>query len=332
MPMAEKKKRAAKDAPPSAMAFVTPMAAENVQVLPRGKDWLYELKIDGYRALLMKEGDRIEIRSRRDNLLTRSYPGVVSAARRLKSVQVMLDGEVVAIDASGRPSFQALQHRGSHRGYEIVFYVFDVLHLEGHDLKSLPLIKRREVLPELLHNTGLRLSAELPGTPEEIVEAVRAMGLEGVIAKNKRSIYQPGERSTDWQKLKLQHQQEFVIGGYRPDGQSVDALIVGYYDDQGLRFAGKVRAGLIPHVRRELVRTLQPFHAPLCPFVDLPSEKTSRWGGGVSRDDMKQIQWLKPEAVAQIAFVEWTADGRLRASEYLGLRSDKTPREVQRES
>jgi bifunctional non-homologous end joining protein LigD len=151
----------------------------------------------------------------------------------------MLDGEIVAVDSAGRPSFQALQHRGSHPGYEIVFYAFDVLHLNGHDLMNLPLVDRRDLLAPLLKDTGLRQSIELPGTAEEIVEAVRAMGLEGVIAKRKRSVYQPGERSEDWQKLKLQHEQEFVIGGYRPDGQGVDALIVGYYDEEGLRFAGK---------------------------------------------------------------------------------------------
>lgn len=330
--MAGRRKRSQQALPRSSMQFVTPMAAQNVKALPTGKDWLYELKIDGYRALLMKEGTRIEIRSRRDNVLTRSYPSIVKAAERLAVDKVMLDGEIVAIDTSGRPSFQALQHRGAQPGYEIAFYAFDVLHLEGRDLQALPLTKRREVLPELLKDTGLRLPIELPGSAAEVVQAVRSMRLEGVIAKRKSSTYQPGDRSEDWQKLKLQAQQEFVVGGYRPDGQSVDALIVGYYDDQGLRFAGKVRAGLIPHVRRELMRELRPYHAGTCPFIDLPNMKVSRWGGGVSKEEMKQIQWLRPGAVAQIAFVEWTDDGRLRASEFLGMRSDKVAREVRRES
>jgi bifunctional non-homologous end joining protein LigD len=314
-----------------AISFVTPMAAQSVKTLPAGKEWLYELKIDGYRALLMKDGERVEIRSRRDNVLTRTYRGVADATLRVNADQVMLDGELVAVDASGRPSFQALQHRGSHPGYQIVFYVFDVLHLNGFDLMNLPLSERRELLPQLLEGTGLRQSIELPGTVDEIIAAVRGMGLEGIVAKRRDSLYQPGERSPDWQKLQLQRQQELVIGGYRPDGQNVDALIVGYYDEVGLRFAGKVRAGLVAHLRRDIARQLRPFHAARCPFADLPNVKTSRWGGGVSAEEMRQIQWLRPELVAQIAFVEWTADHRLRASSFLGMRTDKAASEVRRE-
>jgi bifunctional non-homologous end joining protein LigD len=329
--MARTKKRAAKDGRHSPVSFVTPMAAQSVKVLPSGKEWLYELKIDGYRALLMKDGKRVEIRSRRDNVLTRTYPGVADDTLHVNADQVVLDGEVVAVDENGRPSFQALQHRGSHRGYEIVFYVFDVLHLNGFDLTSLPLIERRALLPQLLQGTGLRQCPELSGSVDEIVAAVRAMGLEGVVAKRRSSIYQPGERSSDWQKLQLQRQQELVIGGYRPDGQNVDALIVGYYDEIGLRFAGKVRAGLVAHLRRDIAKQLRPLHAGRCPFVDLPNVKTSRWGGGVSEEEMRQIQWLRPELVAQIAFVEWTSDNRLRASSFLGMRTDKAASEVRRE-
>jgi bifunctional non-homologous end joining protein LigD len=329
--MARKKKRAAMDGQHSSISFVIPMAAQGVKALPSGKEWLYELKIDGYRALLMKDGGHVEIRSRRDNELTRTYPGVAAETLLVNADQVVLDGEVVAVDDSGRPSFQALQHRGSHRGYQIVFYVFDVLHLNGFDLMNVPLSERRALLPQLLEGTGLRQSIELPGSVDEIVAAVRGMGLEGIVAKRRDSIYQPGERSPDWQKLQLQRQQELVIGGYRPDGQNVDALIVGFYDEVGLRFAGKVRAGLVAHLRRDIAKQLRPFHAERCPFVDLPNVKTSRWGGGVSAEEMRQIQWLRPELVAQIAFVEWTADNRLRASSFLGMRTDKLASEVTRE-
>jgi bifunctional non-homologous end joining protein LigD len=329
--MARKKKRAAMDGQHSSISFVTPMAAQGVKALPSGEEWLYELKIDGYRALLMKDGGHVEIRSRRENELTQTYRGVADATRRVNADQVVLDGEIVAIDDNGRPSFQALQHRGSHPGYQIVFYVFDVLHLNGFDLMNLPLSERRALLPQLLEGTGLRQCPELPGTVDDIIAAVRGMGLEGVVAKRRDSLYQPGERSPDWQKLQLQRQQELVIGGYRPDGQNVDALIVGYYDEVGLRFAGKVRAGLVTHLRRDIAKQLRPFHADRCPFVDLPNVKTSRWGGGVSADEMRQIQWLRPELVAQIAFVEWTADNRLRASSFLGMRTDKLASEVTRE-
>jgi bifunctional non-homologous end joining protein LigD len=314
-------------------AFIIPMAALLVSKLPEGDEWLYELKLDGYRALIIRDGARVEIRSRNDKDLTRVYPGVAAAALKLKPDQVVLDGEIVALDADGRPSFQSLQHRGTHPDHQIVFYAFDVLHLSGRHLTGEPLIKRRGRLPAILgENPTLRLSQELPGSAADVVSAVRALGLEGVIAKRRDSIYQPGERSEDWVKLKLERQQEFVIGGYRPDGNGVDALLVGYYDAKALRFAGKVRAGFIPHVRRELVIKLKPLQIEACPFVNLPDAHPSRWGAGVTAEEMSLMQWVRPELVAQIRFVEWTAEGRLRHAAYVGMRLDKAAREVGRES
>jgi ATP-dependent DNA ligase len=205
------------------------MAAQSISKLPEGDDWVYELKLDGYRALLMKDGDRIQIRSRNDKDLTRMYPRVAAAAAQLKAEQAVIDGEIVALGPDGKPSFQALQHRGSHPTHQLVYYAFDVLHLDGRDLMSEALTKRRARLPAILGNgPTLRLSQDLPGTAREVVEAVRAAGLEGVVAKRRDSSYQPGERSSDWVKLKLESQQEFVIGGFRPDGsRGVDALLVG---------------------------------------------------------------------------------------------------------
>jgi ATP-dependent DNA ligase len=161
---------------------------------------------------------------------------------------------------------------------------------------------------------------------------VRGLGLEGVVAKRKGSLYEPGERTDAWQKLKLENQQEFVIGGYRPGSNGVDALLVGYYDDTGLRFAGKLRAGFVPHLRPEVfrARALKPHHVDDCPFDDLPNPKSSRWCGGVTADEMREMQWVRPELVAQ-RFVEWTAEGLLRHAAFLGLRSDKSAREVRRE-
>jgi bifunctional non-homologous end joining protein LigD len=238
---------------------------------------------------------------------------------------------IVALDAQGSPSFQALQHRGSHPGHQIVFYAFDLLHLDGKDLTGEPLLKRRTPLARVLEGSGLLLSQELPGTAAAIVEAVRGLGLEGVIAKRKDSLYEPGERSDAWQKLKLENQQEFVIGGYRPGSNGIDALLVGYYDETGLRFAGKVRAGFVPHLRREVVKALKPHHTDDCPFADLPQSKSSRWGGGVTPDEMREMQWVTPELVAQVRFVEWTAEGRLRHAAFLGLRTDKSASDVRQE-
>jgi len=313
-------------------AFITPMAAQVVKRLPEGDDWIYELKFDGYRALIIKDEQRVELRSRKNKDLAGMYPELAAAGSRLNADQAVVDGEIVALDAQGSPSFQALQHRGSHPGHQIVFYAFDLLHLDGTDLTDQPLLRRRALLPRVLDGSGLLASEELPGSPAAIVEAVRGLGLEGVVAKRKDSPYEPGERSDAWQKLKLENQQEFAIGGYRPGSNGIDALLVGYYDETGLRFAGKVRAGFVPHLRREVFRALKPHHVDDCPFVDLPNSKSSRWGGGVTAGEMRDMQWVTPELVAQVRFVEWTAEGRLRHAAFLGLRSDKSAREVRRES
>lgn len=152
-----------------------------------------------------------------------------------------------------------------------------------------------------------------------------------MIAKRRGSAYQPGKRSDDWLKLKLENQQEFVISGFRPHGRSsVDALVVGYYEGKRLKFAGKIRAGFTPHIRGQLRRDLEPLRAERCPFADLPTGR-SRWGGGILAEDMREFVWTRPELVAQIRFVQWTAEGRLRHAAFLGLRSDKTASSVHRE-
>jgi len=320
--------------PRPAPAFVTPMAAQAVKVLPEGADWLYEPKLDGYRALLFKDGAQIRIVSRNEKDLTPMYPGVAAAGLHLNAGQAVIDGEIVALAEDGRPSFQALQHRASHPKHLIVFYAFDVLYLSGRSLMSEPLEQRRAQLPEIIgKNPTIRLSRDLPGSVAAILQALRAAGIEGVVAKRRSSSYQPGERSSDWLKLKLEQQQELVIGGYRAQGStSLDALLVGYYDGKGLQFVGKVRAGFTPHIRRELVERLQPLASATCPFVNLPDASTGRWGGGITAEHMREMQWTRPELVAQIRFTEWTADDRLRHAAFLGLRLDKAAKEVRREA
>ncbi|MBV8876656.1 MAG: ATP-dependent DNA ligase, partial [Gammaproteobacteria bacterium] len=230
--------------------------------------------------------------------------------------------------------FQALQHRSSHRTHRIVFYAFDLLHLEGRDLMGEPLRLRQARLPALLgKDPRMRLLQELPGSAADVVQAVQAAGIEGVIAKRRDSNYQPGERNGDWVKLKLERQQEFVIGGFRSEGSTgLDALLVGYYEGRKLQFAGKVRAGFTPHTRRELLAKLRPLLLPECPFANLPDPAPGHWGGGVTADQMRAMRWTRPQLVAQIRFTEWTAEARLRHAAFLGLRVDKAAQEVRRES
>lgn len=313
-------------------AFVQPMTAVNVTSLPTGAQWMYELKLDGYRALIIKDGARIRIISRNQKDLTAGYAGVVSAASKLHAESAVVDGELVAVDANGRPSFQALQHRAAHPRHVVVFYAFDLLHINGKDLTARPLTDRRALLPGVIGKSGILLSQELPGSADEVRAAVAQLGLEGVIAKRRESRYDAGQRSGAWVKLKLDKQQEFVVGGYRPGPHGVDALIVGYYEGRRLRYAGKVRAGFPPHVRREVHDVLRPLQTRTCPFVDLPSSGSSHWGGGITAEQMREMHWLKPQAVAQIRFVEWTAEGHLRHAAFLGLRFDKGARRVVRET
>ena len=311
--------------------FIPPMAAELVDRLPEGDDWMYELKLDGYRALVIKNGDEVQLRSRNDKDLTRAYPDIERAARRIRAQSLIIDGEVVAVDETGRPSFQALQHRSAHPGYAIAFYAFDLLHLDGESLEARTLKERRARLPALIGTSGLLLSEALPGTAAQVADAVRALGLEGVIAKRWSSRYSAGQRGGAWVKLKLDKQQEFVIGGYRPGPHGIDALLVGVFEGRELRFAGKVRAGFTPRLRRDVFDVLEPLQIARCPFVDLPNAKPSRWGGGVTAEQMGEMRWVEPRVVAQIRFVEWTADSHLRHAAFLGLRAEKAPRRVRRE-
>ena len=306
------------------------MAAAIVDRLPEGGDWMYEVKFDGYRALLIKNARSVQLRSRNDKDLGAAYPAIPAAGLRLHAQSAVVDGEIVAVDAAGRPSFQALQHRSAHPGYSIVFYAFDLLHLDGENLEAKPLRERRARLPGVIADSGLLLSDSLEGTAAQVTEAVRSLGLEGVIAKRWNSAYRAGERGGAWVKLKLDQQQEFVVGGYRPGPHGIDALLVGFYDGSTLRFAGKVRAGFTPHVRREVFAALEPLHASACPFADLPNAKPSRWGGGVTAEQMREMRWVRPRLVAQVRFVEWTADSHLRHASFLGLRSDKPANRVRR--
>jgi len=309
------------------------MMAVSAASLPTGADWSYEVKWDGYRAIAEKRGKSVTLRSRNLKDLTADYPAVAAAIGQLKH-DLVLDGELVAIDENGRPSFQALQHRATER-HAVLYYAFDLLSLNGKDLTHQPLEARREALLKSFKGSSPSLvfpSEPLPGTPEQIERAVRDIGLEGVVAKRRTSTYQPGKRSYDWVKVKFAKRQELVIGGYKPAGSSFDSLLVGHYEKRRLMFAGRVRAGFTPALRNEILSKLKPLEVVRCPFANLPSGKTSHWGEGITEEDMEKFRWVAPKLVAEIAFTEWTRDGQLRHSSFVGLRDDKKPSEVVKES
>jgi len=312
-----------------ATAVPAPMLARVAETLPEGPSWSYEVKWDGYRCLAVKDGPRVTLHSRRGTHGA-NYPTVTAAVRSVKAEKAVIDGEIVALDAGGRPSFQALQHRHASRDFAIVFYAFDLLGLDGRNLQREPLHLRRELLAPIVRNTRVLLSDTLPGSPARIERSVRALGLEGVIAKRIDSLYEAGRRSGAWVKVKFQPSQDFVIGGFRPDGQRVDSLVVGVYEGRQLLAAGNVRAGLTPPLRRQLYTLLEPLRMNRCPFVNLPSARRSRWHEGITAEDMAEIAWLEPRVVAEFAFTEWTAEGSLRHARYIDLRPDVDPRAVRR--
>src|SRR5262245_41942128 len=308
-----------------------PMLAPASEVLPEGNGWTYEIKWDGYRALAAKDGTNIRLISRNQKNLTGDYPTVVSALQSIGEKAVLLDGEIVALDANGRPSFQALQHR-STKGLVITFVAFDLLAIGKRSLVAEPLAVRRAHLASVLSGSSVMQSQPLPGNPETIERAIRDFGLEGVVAKREDSTYRPGQRSDAWMKVKFSPRQEFVIGGYKVNGRSIDSLVVGYYDARRLLFAAQVRNGFTPHVRAELRLRLEPLKVARCPFANLPnSEGRKHWGSGITAEDMSTYQWVKPQEVVEVAFVEWTLDAVLRHPRFIGFRSDKRASDVRRE-
>jgi len=281
--------------------------------LQEGPNWLYELKLDGFRAIAAKADGQVRLWSRNEKDFGPRHPGIVTALANLPD-NTVVDGEIVALDESGKPSFSALQNHGSSQA-AIVYYVFDVMVLAGRDLSVERLDRRRQLMEEKVLpylSEPIRPSPELPGTLDELVHAVRVQGFEGLVAKRRDSQYEPGQRSGAWAKMRVNRAQEFVIGGYTVGGRTFDALIFGYYEGSRLLYAARTRSGFTPALRETLMRRFQGLEISECPFANLPEAKTGRWGEGLTAAKMKNCRWLKPVLVARVEFVEWTPDKHLR--------------------
>lgn len=307
--------------------FIEPMYAEAVRELPDGGAWTYEAKLDGYRCLAAKRSDDIVLWSRRGNLYTTRFAEITRACEKLPP-ETLIDGEVVAIDETGRISFNALQH--SRTRADLQFYAFDVLIHQGRSALSLPLETRRELLSDALAKVEYPVlrSTAFDAKPADLIRAAKELQLEGIIAKRKGSPYESGQRTGAWAKLKIYRSQEFIIGGYTP-GHPFDALIVGCYDGDRLNFVARVRNGFVPYVRREVFQSLKRLETEKCPFANLPEKRRTMWA--LTTEEMEECKWLKPHLVAQIEFNEWTPDGHLRHSSFVGLRDDKQARQIVRE-
>jgi len=311
--------------------FIEPMDCAPVTKLLDGHDWIYEIKLDGYRAVAVKSGNKINLYSRRRKSFNSQYPYLVEVLAELPEGTVV-DGEVVALDEDGRPNFNLLQHSRSGASH-ICYFIFDLLVCNDRDLTRLPLIQRRKLLNQLvkLKSARIRISQQFEVSAKDMLVAVREQKLEGVVAKRKDSLYEAGRRTGSWIKYRVNRGQELVIGGYIPGPHGFDSLIVGYYQNKDLMYVARVRNGFVPASRRQVFEKIRGLISPTMPFVNLPDENPSRWGENLTAEKMKECVWLRPEAVAHIEFLEWTEGNRLRHSKFVRLQDDKDPRSVVRE-
>jgi DNA ligase D-like protein (predicted ligase) len=313
--------------------FIEPMLLLRTDTLPDDpRRWTYQLKLDGYRAIAFKSKGTVYLRSRNDNDFNVRYPAVVAGLAGLPD-ETVIDGEVVAFDEEGRPSFNVLQNYGSSAA-PVVFYAFDLMVLRGKDVMSEPLEKRQQLLEtKVLRKLKepVRYAGTLSATLPDLVASVKAHGLEGLVAKRLGTRYEPGRRSGAWMKMRVNQGQEFVIGGYTLGTKTFDALVIGYYQGNRLLFATRTRNGFTPASRQQLFRRFRGLEIPACPFDNLPETRSGRWGQGLTKAKMAECRWLRPVLVGHFEFLEWTPDDHLRHARFVALREDKPARSVRRE-
>jgi bifunctional non-homologous end joining protein LigD len=305
---------------------VKPMLATLVDKPFDDKDWLFEVKWDGYRAIAIMDGASVSLQSRNDKSFDEKFYPVHEALVKWK-LHAVLDGEIVVINENGISDFGALQNWRSEADGELIFYLFDILWLDGHDLRGLPLTERRRILETLPFPSGnIRLSEGFVSSGIQLFNSVKKVGLEGIIAKKLDSIYHENERTREWLKIKTQKRQEVVIGGYtRNEGSSklFSSLLVGVYNKDGLIYTGKVGTGFNHKTQQEMLKLFKPFIIKTAPFTSVPDiNKPSRF-----RPDPPGAKavWLKPKLVCEVSFTEMTSDGLMRHPSFEGMRSDKKP-------
>jgi DNA ligase D-like protein (predicted ligase) len=293
--------------------FVEPMLCVAVKELPEGPRWEYELKLDGYRMLGLKSVGTVRLFSRNAKDFSGRFPTVTRALEALPD-ETLIDGEVVAVDENGRPSFSNLQNFDRAP----VFYAFDLPMLAGEDLSRRPLEDRRKALRKLTRQLDdpIRFSETFDTSADDMIAVVREQGLEGVVAKRRDSHYEPGRRSGAWVKIRVSRRRDFVVGGYVPGGNNFDSILVGYYDGRDFMYAASVRPGFTPASWKALFKIFSKLESADCPFSNLPDKSKGRWGTGITADKMKACRWLKPRIVVTIDFLEWTLDNRLRHASF----------------
>ena len=310
--------------------FIPPMLATLVAAPFDDADWQFEIKWDGFRVETVVDGKTVRLWTRGEQDAARYFGTFLDPPSWIAARQAIVDGEVIALDDHGEPDFALLQARIKGQGRTgtptpFVYEVFDLLWLDGRSLLDEPLEERRRLLAGALQaDPRVRLSEHIEGEVIAFFEAARVRGLEGIMAKDRHSRYEPGKRSMAWQKVKIRPEQELVVGGMtRGTGKAVElgALLVGFYEDGTLRYAGKVGAGFNDAIRAELLSKLEPLVTDAPPFGVPPPRLVSR-----------SAIWLRPEIVIRAEFAGWTGDGLVRQAAYKGFDLGKDPKAVRREA
>src|SRR6185503_3273308 len=320
---------------------IEPMAATLATKAFSDPDWLFEIKWDGYRVEAVVRDGAVKLWTRNLKDAETYFPKLLSPPTWIDANEAIVDGEVVALDEAGRPDFSLLQERiserrigstgGSPTAGPLVYQVFDLLHLDGRSLLNVPLEDRKRLLRSVLRETSrVRFAAHIEGEGEAFMEAARQRGLEGVVAKLRRSRYEPGRRTPAWIKIKIRPEQELVVGGWTPgegNARDLGAVAVGVYEDGKLRFAGKVGSGFNAATRKRLLAAMEPLVIDAPPFdPPPPRDYRGRWGG-----DLNGITWIRPELVIRAELGGWTRDGVVRQTSFKGIEEGRDPRAVVRE-
>jgi ATP-dependent DNA ligase len=303
--------------------FIAPMRPHMVSTLPEDcSKWLFEPKLDGYRTIAVRQGGTSDLYSMEGRKFNERFPRVLDALGKLTPMDVVLDGELVALEPSGRPNFNELQNAARTK-LPIYYIAFDVLHYRGEDLLDVPLEERKAILDKVAGKfiTPIQQVLVFPAKVDRdtVIAAVKQAKIEGVVAKRKDSKYEPGREVDFWQKQRFNQEDKFVLGGYIPGGRGISELFIGEFRDDGkLYFVKRLIAGLNPFNRKQIYDAVQDLRTSRCPFVNLP-EKSSEHQHAVTDEVMKQCVWLKPEQPAEIEFIERTPHRRLRHASFRRL-------------
>lgn len=304
----------------------SPMLATLSKTIPKEGEWIFEKKYDGYRTMASVNKGKVAVWSRNGISFLKQFPSLVKALERIPQ-EVIVDGEAVAEDEQGKPSFSLLK-KGEPlpKGYALTYYVFDLIALNGHDLRDFSLSQRKELLQLLMEKVkeaGLAYSPNLVGTREEVWEMAKKLGWEGIVAKEAESRYLSGRRTTFWRKIKFLQSQEAIISGYtlsEQNRQFFGALVLSVQGKEGLEYIGNCGAGFTEADLKEIARLMAPLSTDDKPFP--PSVKVA---------NARSVNWIKPQLMVEVSFSEWTPDGKMRHPVFKGLRDDKSIESIMKE-